>query len=190
MKMSTGSKIKVLENFHALDYVIFGKPSSKITTCCPTMISEYVEIKGALMSVMVEMYKLMKYNPIVTGHISKSTLLENARHSAAKARIQCKRLVVTEKGKLSVRNSIRKALNENKEANVNELIQTKIREKAFSLAIDNILVARALNESDNSKFLNTKQGKFIEDAYKVLRSHLIEKAIEISDIDAILSEKK
>jgi hypothetical protein len=97
-------------------------------------------------------------------------------------------LVVTEQGKRNIKNSIRKALNENKKVNPDELIQTKIREKAFSLAIDNILIARVLNESTNSKFLNTRQGKYIEDAYKVLRSHLVEKAIEISDVDFILSK--
>ncbi len=188
MEMPPGSKIKILENFYALDYVLFGKSASKINTCCPTMIAEYNENKGALLSIIIEMYKHIKYNPYVIDHVDKTTLLENARHSAAKARIQCKKLVVTEQGKINIKNSIRRALNENKKVNPDELIQTKIREKAFSLAIDNILIARTLNESDNSKFLNTRQGKYIEDAYKVLRSYLVEKAIEISDVDFILSK--
>ncbi len=190
MKITTGSKIKILENFYAIDFTMFGKPVNKINTCCPTMISEFNKTKGALMSLIIEMYKMIGHSPIVTSNVNKAVLMENAKITAAKARIQSKRLVVTEKASLNIKKSLMKAMRENKELSVNELIQTKIREKAFSLAIDNILIARCLNESTNTKFLNTRQGKFIEDAYKVLRSHLVEQAIEISDVDNILSEKK
>ena len=34
------SKIRVLENFYALDYVFFGKSVNKVDTCCPLVREE------------------------------------------------------------------------------------------------------------------------------------------------------
>ena len=190
MEMSTGSKVRVLENFYALDYVMFGKPSKKITTCCPSLVAEYNTTKGALMSVIVEMYKLMKHSPRTTGNVDAPMLMENARRTAVKARIHCKKLVVTEQGQKDVKTSIKKSIRENKILSTDDAIQNAIRGKAFSLAIDNILIARPLTESKNIKALNSTQGQFLEDAYKVLRGHLVEQALEMSDIDNLLSEAK
>ena len=56
MKLKKESKIRVLENFYSLDYVLFGKPVSKVDICCPVFVEEYLSIKGALMSLVIEMY--------------------------------------------------------------------------------------------------------------------------------------
>ena len=53
--LSKESKIRVLENFYGVDYVFFGKPVGKIDSCCPIIKEEYVSIKGALLSVFVEL---------------------------------------------------------------------------------------------------------------------------------------
>ena len=58
-----------------------------------------------------------------------------------------------------------------------------IREKAFSLAVDNLLIARVLSESLNMKALNTFEGRIVEDSYKVLRDNLCETANLILDND-------
>ena len=63
MKLKKESKIRVLENFYSLDYVLFGKPVSKVDTCCPVFVEEYLSVKGALLSTVVEMYNLINYSP-------------------------------------------------------------------------------------------------------------------------------
>jgi len=45
--LSTESKIRVLENFYALDYVFFGKPVQEVEFCCPLVKEEYLSVKGA-----------------------------------------------------------------------------------------------------------------------------------------------
>ena len=64
-------------------------------------------------------------------------------------------------------------------ADVNKLVEEKIREKAYRLAIDNLLVARALTEAKNIKSMNEWTGKIIEDSYKILRDNLCETAMMI-----------
>ncbi len=49
------SKIRVLENFYGLDYVFFGKPVQKMQGCCEALAEDYMTIKGAFMSLMIEM---------------------------------------------------------------------------------------------------------------------------------------
>jgi hypothetical protein len=66
-----------------------------------------------------------------------------------------------------------------KKVNVEKLVQDKIRSKAFSLAVDNLLVGRAITESKKFDKLNTWNGRLVEDAYKILRDNLIECAMNI-----------
>ena len=66
-----------------------------------------------------------------------------------------------------------------KKVNIEKLVQDKIRSKAFSLAIDNLLIGRAITESKKIKKLNSWDGRIIEDAYKVLRDNLVEAAMNI-----------
>ena len=61
--LSKESKIRVLENFYALDYVFFGKSVAQVESCCPLVKEEYLAIKGALLSVFVEMLKLVGHTP-------------------------------------------------------------------------------------------------------------------------------
>jgi len=56
-------KIRVLENFQSIDYIFFGRPVTKLDTCCEGLVQEYITVKGALMSLMVEMYNLIELNP-------------------------------------------------------------------------------------------------------------------------------
>ena len=57
------SKIRVLENFYGLDYVFFGKPLTRVESCCPLIKEDYLSVKGALLSVFVEMLKLVDHQP-------------------------------------------------------------------------------------------------------------------------------
>lgn len=175
------SKIRILENFQSIDYVLFGKPVTKVGVCCPVMIEEYLTVKGALMSLMIEMYKLVKHSPeTITEKVDVDTLKEMAKESALVARENSKALVASESGRKDVKKSLHESLSKTKkDVNVEKLIQEKIRDKAYCLAIDNLLVGRAITESKKYDKLNTWNGKLIEDAYKTLRDNLVECAIQI-----------
>jgi hypothetical protein len=176
--LSKESKIRVLENFYGIDYVFFGKPVAKVDNCCPIVKEEYVSIKGALMSVFVEMLRLMEHSPQpIEEKINSKALNEMARKSAAKSRYASQKVVTTEAARRDIKNDLKTALSENKDADVTRLVETKIREKAFRLAVDNLLVARALSEAQNLEAMNEWTGKIVEDSYKILRDSLCETAM-------------
>ncbi len=182
MKLKKESKIRVLENFYSLDYVLFGKTVIKENVCCPVFMEEYLSIKGALMSLVIEMYKLVKHAPApLLENIDKKLLKSMARESAIIARENCKKLVTSKKGRDNVKVELKESLSKmkNKNINIEKLIQDKIRVKSFSLAIDNLLIGRAITESKKIKKLNSWDGRIIEDAYKVLRDNLVEAAMNI-----------
>lgn len=181
MKLKKESKIRVLENFHALDYTLFGKPVSKVDTCCPVFIEEYLSVKGALMSIVIEMYKLVKHAPeTITEKIDSKQLINMAKKSANIARENCKRLVTSEKGRNDVKETLREELDKvKKDIDIEKLVQEKIRVKSFSLAVDNLLIGRVITEAKKFEKLNSWDGRIIEDAYKILRDNLVECAMNI-----------
>lgn len=68
---------------------------------------------------------------------------------------------------------------EDKALNLVEEMQNQIRQQAFSLAVDNLLIGRIIDESAAFDKLNEWEGTIIEDSYKILRSNLVESAYEI-----------
>ena len=180
MQLTKESKIKVLENFYALDYVFFGKSVREAASCCPALLNEFVAVKGALLSVVIEMFKLVEHSPAPLAERVDSKKLRNlSRKSARVARENCKRILASSKGRADVKASLREVIAQEENVNVDELVQTKIREKAFSLAVDNLLIAKTIAESKHYDKLNGWEGKIIEDAYKVLRDSLVENAMAI-----------
>ncbi len=186
--LSKESKIRILENFYALDYVLFSKPVSQIKfqnegcyPCSQGLVDDYVTSKGALLSTITEMYKMINHQPEkVDKKINTKVLSEMARQSAKVARNNAKVLVCSEDGRNNIKYQLVKNISENKDLNINQEVQKQIRKKAFSLALDNLLVARALNEAEDYSKLNEWEGKFIvEDSYKILRDSVVESALEI-----------
>ena len=178
--LSKESKIRVLENFYGIDYVFFGKPVGQIDNCCPVIKEEYVSIKGALLSVYLEMLRLMEHTPpVIEEKVDTLALNVMAKESAANARYASQKVVTTEAARKDIKIQLKAELSQNENANINTLVQTKIREKAFRLAVDNLLVARALSEATNLEAMNEWTGKIIEDSYKILRDNLCETAMMI-----------
>jgi len=174
------SKIRVLENFYALDYIFFGKPLLKVESCCPIVKEEYISVKGALLSVFIEMLKLVDYKPAtISKKLMEKDIYQLARKGAKFARKMSRKVVTTEKARNDIKAELKQTLKEDKNVNMISTVESKIREKAFRLAVDSLLVARTLTESDNIKPLNTWEGKIIEDSYKILRDGLCEAAILI-----------
>jgi hypothetical protein len=183
--LSKESKIRVLENFYGIDYVLFGRPLKEVSNCCPIVKEEYVSIKGALLSVFVEMLRVMDHKPAVLEEkIGSRDLMQMARQNAKSAREASQKVVTTESARRDIKNELKKALSENKELNVSKLVEQKIREKAFRLAVDNLLIARSLQEAKNLDAMNEWTGKIIEDSYKILRDNLCETAMMILDDDS------
>ncbi len=178
--LSKESKIRVLENFYALDYVFFGKNVGQVESCCPLVKEEYLSIKGALLSVFVEMIKLVNHTPeIIDEKVNSRALLQGARESAKTARENAQRIVSTSKSRMNIKESLKKMIKEDKDLDISAVIESKIRQKAFSLAVDNLLLARVVSESKEFDKLNEWEGTIIEDSYKILRDNLIESAYEL-----------
>lgn len=180
--LSKESKINVLENFYSLDYIFFGKRLPKVENCCPLIKEEYLAIKGALMSVHVEMLKHMKHSPKpLSERMSMKNLGKVAVENAKGARFAAQKVVTTEQARKDIKSDLQYALKENKNLDVSALVEAKIREKAFKLAVDNLLVARPLAEAKSVKSLNDWTGRILEDSYKILRDNLCEAAMMILD---------
>ena len=182
--LSKESKIRVLENFYGLDYIFFGQPLREVESCCPLIKEDYLSIKGALLSVFVEMLKLVEHSPNPTEEkVGTPQLLEMAKEHAINAREAAQRVVTTEKARQDIKLELRQMVEEGEQVDVPALVEVMIREKAFSLAVDNLLVARILSEALDMNALNTFEGRIVEDSYKVLRDNLCETASLILDND-------
>jgi len=176
------SKIKVLEAFYGIDLALFGKPLKKVDNCCPVVKEEFVSIKGALLSVYVEMLKLMEHTPnTIEEKVDMKKMLRGSVTSAKMAREAARKVVTTERARADIKAELKEALAENKKLDITALVETRIREKAFRLAIDNILVAQALKEAKNLDAMKSWEGEIIEDSYKILRDSLCETAMMILD---------
>lgn len=177
--LSKEAKIKVLENFYGLDYVFFGKPITKVDSCCPLVKEDYISLKGALLSTFIEMLKLVEYTPkALTEKVNIKKLQESAIQAAKFARESARRIVVSEKSKKNLKESLKESLSKDDKADVTKLVERAIREKAFSLAVDSLLIARVLKESKIKKF-DTFESRIVEDSYKILRDNLVESAMQI-----------
>jgi len=180
--LSKESKIKVLEGFYGLDYIFFGKELTSVVNCCPVVKEEFVSIKGALLSVYIEMLKLMKHSPeTLEEKIDSKNLKANSKQIAREAREASSAVVQTEQSRNDIKAALKEAMANDKNVNINQIIESRIREKAFRLAVDNMLVARALTEAQDLEALNDWSGKIVEDSYKILRDSLCETAMLILD---------
>jgi hypothetical protein len=178
------SKIRVLENFYALDYIFFGKPLKKVDSCCPLVKEDYLSIKGALMSVFIEMVKMTQYSPSsLSERMSSKLLLQQARTFAKSAREAASVVVKTERARNDIKRELKSIIKEGQDLDIPTLIENAIREKAFRLAVDNLLIANMLNEAKDVNALNEWSGKIVEDSYKILRDNLCETANLILDSD-------
>ncbi len=194
--LSKESKIRVLENFYALDYVFFGKPAAQVESCCPLLKEEYISIKGALLSVFVEMLKLVGHSPnALKEEVDSKLLMQAARSTAKIARENAQRIVSTNKSRGNIKEALKAMIKEDKDLDISATIESQIRTKAFGLAVDNLLLARVVSEAKAFDKLNEWDGIIIEDSYKILRDNLIESAYEIlyteaEEVDAEKDEEE
>lgn len=187
-KLSKESKIQVLENFYGLDYIFFNKPLKELDYCCPALAEEYVNLKGALMSIFIEMLKVMEHQPDpIDEKLSVATIRENAAASADKSKFAASKLMQTEAARTSIKDSLIESLatetDPSDEINPQEFVEFQIKTKSYSLAVDNLMLAKPLSEAQDVKAMLGFEGKLLEDSYKILRDGLCECALIIIDED-------
>jgi len=178
--LKNGSKVRILENFYAIDNILFGKSIRKMKFENKDLVREYIANKSALLSTLIEMISLLDHKPkIQTEKLNTKKLRKFAKNSSTVARENSQKLVSTVKARIKIKNSLRESLEKNSELNVEEFVKNKIRREAFSLAIDNLLIARTISESTNYNILNEWEGRIIEDCYKSLRESLVETSMRL-----------
>ena len=182
-KLSKESKVQVLENFYGLDYIFFNKPLKELDYCCPALAEEYVNLKGALMSVFVEMLKVMEHSPESSDDkLTVAQIRENASASAERARFASSKLLQTEAARQSIKDSLIESLaveESEDEVSPQEFIEFQIQTKSYALAVDNLMLAKPLSEAKDVKSMVGFEGKLLEDSYKILRDGLCECALII-----------
>jgi len=183
------SKIKVLENFYGLDYIFFGRPVSEVSTCCPLVKEEYLSIKGALMSVFVEMIRLMDHSPSEdSNRMSSKELMAEARAAAQLSRNEAERVVSSDKSREAIKVTVRESMSSDSNVDIASLVESTIRAKAFQLAVDHLLIGGVVTEAVALEDMDSWEGEIIEDSYKILRDNLVEAAHDIIYNDDILDE--
>lgn len=180
MKMTKENKIRVLENFQTIDRLLFGKPASKLIGCCPALLTEYVSTKGALLSVIVEMMKLTNYKaPTIKKTVTSKLLVESSKFVANKIKNETKKVMMGKKMKTHLKKSLMEQVRKNQIMNLSEDVKQKIQSKTMSVALDNLLIGRMLNEScDYSKF-KKMEGRILKEAYLTVRDSLVECAMDL-----------
>jgi len=184
MKLSKEVKIKLLENFYGLDHIFFGKPVKKVEVCCPVLVTEYLSVKGALLSTLIEIYRLIEYSPKeMKQKITTKQLVGKSSKVAEWCKSAAKNLMSKKRMRKYVKEQVIKEIESDprKKKDIVKITEVKIKEKALSLAVDNMLIARTLVESKQLQKLNDWKGRILEDAYKILRDNLVECVISITE---------
>jgi hypothetical protein len=173
------SKIRVMENFISLDYLFFGKTIHEMDADL-NLAKQYIELKGSLCGIMVEMYSLMEHNPAEFDKVlTESDIEDMAIKAASVARQNVRRIITTDSGKANLRESIYDTLHGQEDINIEETVNYKIQEKSFQIGMDNMLIARAISESEKVDIMETFEGKILEDTYKSVRDSIVETALAV-----------
>jgi hypothetical protein len=114
--------------------------------------------------------------------------MREASLSAQASRTEAEKIVSSEKARDDIKTTVRESMADHKDIDVSTLVEAKIREKAFSLAVDYLLIGGAIGEAVSVEEMNNWEGEIIEDSYKILRDNLVEAAHDILYNDDILSE--
>lgn len=185
IKMNTGAKMQVLENFYALDYAIFGRLNENVDVCCPILKEEYVRTKGALLSCVIDIYKNMEFAPkAIYESISAAGIQSNATARAKQSRKNATNRILNETSKKRIKNAVQESIFAVKkkmdDSVITNIIEGEIRKIGLERLTDDILIKNSLKESKNNSFLvDDKHGIAMMNAYKTLRENFIAAAISI-----------
>jgi len=169
-----------MENFVSIDYICFGDLLKNLQTETNRDIREYMELKGSLCSILAEFYNLVGFEPGMPAEkINSATLYENAKNNSIIARGNSKLIMESTGGKNQLQLKVGENIEQFSELDTEEIVNFTIHEKAMQIALDNLLIARMLNENEIVEKMQSFEGIILEDAYKTIRDSIVEKAIEI-----------
>jgi len=189
-KLSKSARAKFLENFEAIDYIVFGKPVRELEdACCRDTLIEYITTKAALLSNLIDICKLVEYSPSDGVPINMQVFQENAVEAAKLSKKSASKIVRSEKAIAEIKDAVSKTIRENQNLSPSEISEIAAKSKAFCLAIDELLIKRTLFESKNyNKITEDFPGKIQIDSYQFLRDDLVSLAMIIRRLAGIDSK--
>jgi len=181
--MNVQSKIKVLENYHALDLAIFGKDHNMVDVCCPILKEEYVRAKGALISCVIDLYKHVNIpsKAKLSESVTPARIQSNAAVIAKNARKNSKNRILSEATKKQISSVIQESFKNSKtkkRSDIKDIIESQIKTVGFSKIVDEILIRTVLKESNVTAFKDAK-GAIILKAYGTLRENFVKSAMTL-----------
>lgn len=174
-KIDPQVKLQIIKDFYALDSLIFGKHIKNLEVK-ESLTFDYVNTKGCLLSVLIEMMNLLEYSPkkkINIKSLNVKTLTEMARSAAVESRKKAILIISSSKGKDSIKKRILENASDMK-GNLSGFVKENINKQALSIAMDRLLLLPIISESKNLKNHSTWEGRIVEDSYKILRDSLID----------------
>ena len=184
MPLNKQTKYRVMECFKAVDSILLSKPLNECGKISQDLKEDYLNTKGAMFSMVIDAYKMTNVTPkTVYENVSAKQIKVLSENSANIAKTNSKKLITSERGLRAVRTEVSQILSSKKVKNINSLINSVVEEKAMEMALDDLLMARALRESVDPSAMATKNGRLVEDAYKYLRSALVEISREINKLE-------
>jgi len=181
--LSPGSKAKILENFFGLDFAIFKKPLDKVEVCCPILKEEYTISKGALLSIMIEMFNYLEHNSELRDDINISGLKKIALESAKISRKNASSIILSESSKKQMAEDIMKIITESSEEEKlshEAVAESVMKKRLITRIIDDLVLMRPLTECSKGKGgLRTGRGKELLETYTLLRDNLVKSVLEI-----------
>jgi len=182
MTLNREAKFQIIQDYYALDKLIFGKHIKSIQTN-ESLATEYVATKGSLLSVVIEEMKVLEFTPnngIDLEKINAKKLSQMAESSAINSRKKAIAILSSEKGISSVKSRLREEIEDLEDnCNLREFVETGINKQALSIAIDHLLLGPVVRNSKKLDNHATWEGRIVEDSYKILRDSLVETSIDI-----------
>jgi len=178
--LNKNSKIRVLEFYNTIDKIFFGKNITKVKSCCPLIKEDYLNLKGALLSIAIEMMKLVDYNP----KIKKIPVTESdiEKSSMELAKITRKNtLKIMREGIPYLKERAKKLIYENKKIGLNDAVKRVTETSMYQIALDNLIIENIIKDGKKYRKINTVDGKIIEGAYKIVRNEIVERIKDIMD---------
>lgn len=169
--------VKNLESWYTIDSILFNDHAKNVIKE-GEMFKEYVSLKASLLSNLAECWAHIGYSP-TTAVVSVKALQESAVVSAKRGKVLASNMLTKESVKKKMTNMIvqeskKKDVPANQFSNFSEKF---ITEKFYQIALDNALIGIPVIESASPDKINDFKGEVLEEAHRMMRSHLVRIAL-------------
>jgi hypothetical protein len=172
--MNKAVKVKILENWYAIDSILFNKHARDVIKEGATF-REYVSLKGALLSNLFEFYAHIQYSPVYKDlPTSVKSLTESSKQSARYAKTLAANILKNKGVQEALKKRIIRESQQQEIKNVDAYANKVVSEKFTQLSLDNVLVGVPILEARCISCTEDFKGQILEDAYKMMRNSLID----------------